>query len=115
MTRRVTEVDVAIGRAIRQRRILLGLGQVEFAGRIGVTHQQAHKYQAGSDRIAASRLVQIAQVLNVEPGELLQPGADIIPDALEHAALIIVQAMRTMTPRRRRVLSRSRALAGDAL
>jgi transcriptional regulator with XRE-family HTH domain len=48
------------------RRIMLGLTQQQVAELIGVTYQQAHKYEKGVNRIAAGRLYTIAQVLGVE-------------------------------------------------
>jgi transcriptional regulator with XRE-family HTH domain len=51
---------------MRQRRILLGLTQQQMAELIGVTYQQAHKYEKGMNRVAAGRLYRIAQALGVE-------------------------------------------------
>ncbi|MDA8229731.1 MAG: helix-turn-helix transcriptional regulator [Magnetospirillum sp.] len=50
---------------IRERRIMLGLSQQQMADLIGVTYQQAHKYERGINRISAGRLYEIAQVLGV--------------------------------------------------
>ena len=47
---------------------MLGLTQHELAEPIGITYQQAHKYETGINRIAAGRLHQIAQALGVEIG-----------------------------------------------
>jgi DNA-binding XRE family transcriptional regulator len=47
------EADDFIGRQIRERRVLLGLTQQQFADMIGVTYQQAHKYEYG--KIASQR------------------------------------------------------------
>ena len=44
---------------------MLGLSQQQLAKMIGVTYQQAHKYERGLNRISAGRLFEIAQVLNV--------------------------------------------------
>lgn len=60
------DVDRHVSSRIRQRRILLGLTQQEMAGLIGVSYQQAHKYEAGINRISAGRLYQIAQAFGVE-------------------------------------------------
>ena len=43
---------------MRERRIMLGLTQQQMAELIGVTYQQAHKYEKGINRIAAGRLSQ---------------------------------------------------------
>ena len=47
---------------------MLGLTQQQMAELIGVTYQQAHKYEKGINRIAAGRLFTIAQALGVEVG-----------------------------------------------
>lgn len=44
---------------------MLGLSQQQLAAVIGVTYQQAHKYERGLNRISAGRLFQIAHVLDV--------------------------------------------------
>jgi transcriptional regulator with XRE-family HTH domain len=51
---------------MRARRIMLGLTQQQMAELIGVTYQQAHKYEKGMNRVAAGRLHRIAQALGVE-------------------------------------------------
>ena len=57
-------IDDHVGRRIRERRILLGLTQGELAEMIGVTYQQAHKYEHGINRVSAGRLFEIARVLS---------------------------------------------------
>jgi transcriptional regulator with XRE-family HTH domain len=63
---RSQDVDRHIGARIRARRIMLGLTQQQLAELIGVTYQQAHKYEKGMNRVAAGRLYKIAQALGVE-------------------------------------------------
>ncbi len=62
------DIDRYVGERMRIRRIMLGLTQQQMADIIGVTYQQAHKYEKGVNRIAAGRLFQIAQALGVEVG-----------------------------------------------
>lgn len=62
---RATDTDRHVGSRIRERRIMLGLSQQQMADMIGVTYQQAHKYERGINRISAGRLFEIAQVLGV--------------------------------------------------
>jgi transcriptional regulator with XRE-family HTH domain len=62
--RRSTDIDQHVGARIRARRIVLGLTQQQLADAIGVTYQQAHKYERGVDRVSAGRLFQIAEALN---------------------------------------------------
>lgn len=58
-------IDEFVGSRIRDRRISLGLTQQNMAKMIGVTYQQAHKYERGINRISAGRLYNIAKALNV--------------------------------------------------
>ena len=60
-----TDVDRYVGSRIRERRVMLGLSQQQMAHLIGVTYQQAHKYERGINRISAGRLFEIARVLRV--------------------------------------------------
>lgn len=62
---RAMAADRHVGMRIRERRLMLGLSQQQLARMIGVTYQQAHKYERGLNRISAGRLFEIAQVLEV--------------------------------------------------
>ncbi|MBV8889858.1 MAG: helix-turn-helix domain-containing protein [Alphaproteobacteria bacterium] len=64
-TSRTLDIDRHVGTRIRERRIMLGLTQQQLADLIGVTYQQAHKYERGINRVSAGRLFEIAQVLSV--------------------------------------------------
>src|SRR5580692_3255062 len=64
-TSRTQDIDRHVGARIRERRIMLGLTQQQIADLIGVTYQQAHKYERGINRISAGRLFEIARVLTV--------------------------------------------------
>lgn len=57
-----------VGHRIRQRRIMLGLTQQEMARLLGITYQQAHKYERGINRVSAGRLYCIANALHVDLG-----------------------------------------------
>jgi transcriptional regulator with XRE-family HTH domain len=62
---RANAADRHVGNRIRERRVMLGLSQQQLAVMVGVTYQQAHKYERGLNRISAGRLYEIAQVLAV--------------------------------------------------
>ena len=62
---RASAADRYVGTRIRERRLMLGLSQQQMAQMIGVTCQQAHKYERGLNRIAAGRLYEIALALSV--------------------------------------------------
>jgi transcriptional regulator with XRE-family HTH domain len=51
---------------MRERRMMLGLTQHQMAELIGVTYQQAHKYEKGDEPGERRRLYRIAQALGVE-------------------------------------------------
>lgn len=58
-------VDVHVGARIRQRRLMLGMTQQALASRLGVTFQQLQKYEMGNNRVSASRLWDIARLMDV--------------------------------------------------
>src|SRR5215471_20114607 len=64
-TGRTQDIDRHVGARVRERRIMLGLTQQQLADLIGVTYQQAHKYERGINRISAGRLFEIGHVLSV--------------------------------------------------
>src|SRR5262249_38611669 len=64
-TSRTQDIDRHVGNRVRERRIMLGLTQQQLADLIGVTYQQAHKYERAINRVSAGRLFEIAQVLSV--------------------------------------------------
>lgn len=59
-------IDVHVGDRLRTRRMLLGLAQTAVADAIGITFQQLQKYETGSNRVSASRLYDLARVLDVD-------------------------------------------------
>ncbi|MCR6629357.1 MAG: helix-turn-helix domain-containing protein [Magnetospirillum sp.] len=54
-----------VGGRIRLRRTLMGLSQGQLGGAIGLTFQQVQKYERGANRVSASVLYRVAQVLDV--------------------------------------------------
>jgi transcriptional regulator with XRE-family HTH domain len=68
-------IDGHVGARIRERRVMLGLTQQQLADLIGVTYQQAHKYERAINRVSAGRLFEIARVLQV-PIEFFYEGLE---------------------------------------
>jgi transcriptional regulator with XRE-family HTH domain len=62
-----TAVDTHVGQKIRARRIFLQMSQTDVADLLGITFQQIQKYEKGMNRVGASRLQQISDVLGVSP------------------------------------------------
>ena len=59
-----SSTDQSIGMRIRERRIVLGLTQLQLSKLIGVTYQQFHRYERGLNSISAGRLYEIARRLD---------------------------------------------------
>ncbi|MBR0641350.1 helix-turn-helix domain-containing protein [Plastoroseomonas hellenica] len=116
----VSPVDRHIAARLRERRLLLGLSQVELATLIGVSYQQLQKYETGANRIAAGRLYEIARSLRTPVAsfydgldrweahwsshhplvqELVQSFAEI-GDAAQQQA--VIQMIRALAPPERR-------------
>jgi len=58
-------IDAAVGKNLQNIRALRGVSQSELGSRVGVTFQQIQKYEKGVNRISASKLVEMADVLDV--------------------------------------------------
>ncbi len=61
-------IDVHVGARLRARRTLLGLTQMALGDAMGMTFQQQQKYEAGGNRISASRLYELSKILDVDIG-----------------------------------------------
>src|SRR5437763_1573395 len=59
-------VDAHVGQMIRLRRKALGLSQQGLAGWLGLTFQQVQKYERGANRVSASTLWSLAELLRCE-------------------------------------------------
>jgi transcriptional regulator with XRE-family HTH domain len=74
-------IDVLVGQNIRICRLQQKFSQTELGRRIGVTFQQVQKYEKGANRVGASRLSQIADVLGVPLLALFDGSATATPHA----------------------------------
>ena len=63
--RNANPIDVHVGNRVRMRRMLIGMSQEKLGDQLGLTFQQVQKYEKGSNRVSASRLFQMAQILGV--------------------------------------------------
>ena len=69
-------VDVHVGKRVRHRRWMNGTTQQQLAEAVGIKFQQIQKYETGMNRVSASRLWDIAKVLNV-PVSFFFEGLDV--------------------------------------
>ncbi|HZP76195.1 MAG TPA: helix-turn-helix domain-containing protein [Pseudolabrys sp.] len=71
-------IDKHVGSRVRMRRMMLGMSQEKLGDALGLTFQQVQKYEKGTNRIGASRLQQISQILQV-PVSFFFEGAPHLP------------------------------------
>ena len=69
-------IDMHVGSRVRMRRLLIGLSQEKLGKRMGLTFQQIQKYEKGVNRIGASRLFELSQILEV-PVQFFFEGAPV--------------------------------------
>jgi len=120
---RPQDVDRHVGNRMRERRIMLGLTQQQLAELIGVTYQQAHKYERGINRIAGGRLYTIAQALGVEVAFFYEgigaPAGAGKPTAHQRLLLELTRNFVAITDRRQQEaicnLARSLASSSEAV
>ena len=123
--------DVHVGSRVKLRRLMLGMSQEQLGAKLGLTFQQVQKYERGANRIGASRLYHLGQVLDVPvsffyddmdpvrapaiPGGFAEPPAQAFEaDPLRKRETIgLVEAYFEIvdTAVRRRLLEVARALA----
>src|SRR3546814_9108130 len=109
------DIDRHVGQRIRERRTMLGITQQQLAEQIGVTYQQAHKYERGINRVAAGRLYIVASALGVEVGFFYEGMAE--SSALSEGQRMCLDVARNFSaikgPEQRAAVSQlCRALAG---
>ncbi|MCK0198021.1 helix-turn-helix domain-containing protein [Ancylobacter sp. 6x-1] len=58
-------IDKHVGSRVRMRRMMVSMSQEKLGESLGITFQQIQKYEKGTNRIGASRLQHISNVLGV--------------------------------------------------
>ncbi len=115
-------VDVHVGQRVRQHRCLAGMTQQQLAERVGIKFQQLQKYETGTNRISASRIWDIAAVMEVPvsfffeglEGQARDTGearADILTDK---EAVDLVRAYYSIPENQRRKLFDLALVLGEA-
>ncbi|AGF74042.1 transcriptional regulator [Bartonella australis AUST/NH1] len=72
-------IDVYVGTRIRLRRNILGLTQEKLGEKLGITFQQVQKYEKGTNRVGASRLQAIAEIMDVPVSYFFDKGTSAKP------------------------------------
>lgn len=126
--RAANAIDKKLGQRVRARRLEIGMSQERLAELLGVTFQQVQKYEKGVNRIAASRLHDIAGSLDMPIARFFEglggrgsgvaeSSTDYIDDALatpEGAQLMALFASIKSKKVRRQVLELVKALTEEA-
>lgn len=127
--RAANAVDKRIGQRVRSRRLEVSMSQERLAELLGVTFQQVQKYEKGVNRIAASRLFDIASALDMPVARFFEglssarasgvaePQQEYASDVLatpEGVQLMSLFASIDSQRVRRRVVELVRALAEEA-
>jgi transcriptional regulator with XRE-family HTH domain len=74
----LNSIDKHVGSRVRMRRLMLGMSQSKLGDELGITFQQVQKYEKGTNRMGASRLQHISDILQV-PVPFFFEGAPHVP------------------------------------
>lgn len=123
-------IDVHVGGRIRMQRLLHGLSQGALADGLGISFQQVQKYEKGTNRVGASRLQAIADLLNVPVSFFFEdlPGSTSVPEDMNdekrqvlefvssHEGIALNKAFNQVRDEtlRRKIIGLAKALAGEA-
>ena len=122
--------DKYVGSRVRMRRLMLEMSQKKLGEKLRLTFQQVQKYEKGTNRIGASRLQHISQILKVpvsfffdgalgkqaDDGSSKAPVADYVSDFLSSSdGLALTKAFTNIkdSKLRRRVVDLVEEIAGD--
>lgn len=78
-SRKPNPIDTHVGSRVRLQRMLRGISQEKLGEKLGLTFQQIQKYEKGVNRIGASRLFELSNVLGV-PVQFFYDDAPILED-----------------------------------
>ena len=91
-------IDKHVGARVRMRRMMLSMSQEKLGDALGLTFQQVQKYEKGTNRIGASRLQQIANILQV-PVSFFFEGAPNTPGPFQRHGRSAVAGLCVRLPR----------------
>jgi len=122
-------IDIYVGSRIRLRRNIVGLSQEKLGEKLGVTFQQVQKYEKGVNRVGASRLQIISEVLDVPvsyffednsaegAGGLAEARSDFSDFSASTEGLQLLRAFNNIQDSkvRRKIIDLAKALADDGV
>lgn len=99
-----SDLDKRLGARLSHMRKAAGLTPSDLADKLDITYQQLYKYEKGQNRIAASTLIKIAEILGVEPSSFFDMPTVVKDSRNFQANLDIVILMESMTAQQRSAL-----------
>lgn len=88
MPENISSLDIQIGNRMRLRRKELGKSQAQIGRDLGISFQQVQKYEHAENRISASRLYEIAALLEVNLDFFFAPSTEVGEDDTEASKLV---------------------------
>ncbi|WP_299568037.1 helix-turn-helix transcriptional regulator [uncultured Sulfitobacter sp.] len=87
-------VDIHVGQKLKQIRTMRRFSQTEIANKLDLSFQQIQKYEAGLNRVSASRLFELAQIFDVSPSYFFDGLLDImLPGQNEDPGMAVATAL----------------------
>lgn len=84
MSEGFVDIDILVGKRLKQRRRYLNMSQKYLANMLGITFQQVQKYEKGANRLGVARLFQICKALEVQPSYFLGGYPDFVDNSVNH-------------------------------
>ena len=102
-------IDIHVGQRLKQQRKLQGISQENLAKQLGITFQQIQKYENGTNRISASKLYELSQILKTPIQfffENYEKSTQQIekPSELTTKELTLIKSFRQLTPAQQQAL-----------
>lgn len=97
--------EYALGQRVRKAREVRGISQEKLGRMLGITFQQVQKYEKGINRICATRLLQIARLLEMPISDFLEEDHKTTPlvrEALTPAERKLLYNFRDLKPAQQR-------------
>jgi transcriptional regulator with XRE-family HTH domain len=86
-----SSIDKHVGTRVRMRRIMLAMSQERLADALGVTYQQVQKNERGANRIGASRLQQLSEILQVPVAFFFEGAPTLAPHDSNESGLSMAE------------------------
>ena len=113
------EISILVGRNLKRLRLVRGMSQEKLADELGVTFQQVQKYEKGTNRIAAPKMLKAARILecgilNLYDGCGAPDGTStVVPDLSSTGLRLAITMTRLPQAKQETILQVARIIAKD--